>query len=336
MAILTDGDIAAVQRTRDVANSFTMARAIFTPFKTMVRKGPKPRSTLFESPFKQRITPTDSAIADGVDVQDSEIINNEANKCMLQGRLQKGRVAIGISDLADEFGDEFAASNLRADNLRDAVIAAGENLEVTLLKTGDSQAYGGSGTPAKTRGFGSWIRSANAGGTPDLPINALALTPAANILSGVSDVTTLTDLDLNNIMHSISLAARQTGTWDVYCSPDFTKVLDQLTRSGVAVTSGSNQTVPLRRFNNDMADGTIQMMVRTYLTTAGTMRFHLHFSLPTGVHAYIVNHDYVTVRPGYAPRTRDIPYLGGSYKTLVEYVYGQMVDNPRAHGKITT
>lgn len=349
MATLTDDQISQVQRVRDVSNVFTMARAIFTPFKTQCRKGPKPRSTLFESPFKQRITPVDSAIGDNFDVATAELGNNEQNKCMLQGRLQKGRVAIGISDLANEFGEEYAASNLKADNLRDAVIAAGENLEVTCLKgstgnaNGDSQPYGGAYVPAGqttgpmlTRGFGSWIRSANPAGTPDLPINALALTPATNILSGIADPTTLTDLDLNNIMHSISLAARMTGTWDVYCSPAFTKVLDQLTRNGVAVTSGSSQNVPLRRFNNDMKDGTIQMQVRQYLTSAGMMRFHLHFTLPSNVHCYIVNHDHVELRPGYAPRTRDLPYLGGSYRTIVEYVYGLMVNNPLAHGMITT
>ena len=331
MATLLDSDISSVQRVRDVSSVFTLARAVENPFSTMVRKGPKPRSTLFEYPFKQRITPTDSAIADGVDVTDSDLTNNEANKCMLQGRLQKGRVAIGVSDLASEFGDEYAASNLIADNMADAIIAARENLEVTCLKLGDSQPYGGTSTPAKTRGFGSWIRSANPAGTPDLPINALALTPSGNINSTISDVTTLKDTDFNAVMKSIATAARMKGTWDVYLSADATAVVDAWTRMG-EVTSTSTQ---LRRFNSDMADSTVTMEVRFYVTSFGKLRFHTHYSLPTGVHCYIVQTDMVTLRPGYAPRTRELPYLGGSYKRIVEYVYGLAAENPRAHGKIT-
>ena len=351
MSTLLDSDISAVQRIRDVSNVFTMARAVENPYSTMVPKGAKPRSTLFEQPFKQRITPVDSAVPDGVDVQTGELSNNEANKCMVQGRLQKGRVAISISDLADEFGEEYAATNLMADNMTDAIIAARENLEVTCLKgtasgnAGDSQAYGGayippggifSVGPAMTRGIGSWIRSANPAGTPDLPINALALTPSGNIQTGVASASTLTDLDLNTIMQSIATAARMKGTWDVFCSPAMTAVVDALTRAGQITTVSGNSNVPLRRFNNDMANGTITMEVRQFVTSFGKMRFHTHYSLPDNIHCYIVQMEAVVLRPGYAPRTRDIPYLGGGYKKIVEYVYGHMTTNPRSHGMITT
>lgn len=331
MAVLLDGDLSAVQRVRDVSSVFTLARAVENPVSTMIKKGPKPRSSLFENPFKQRITPTDSAVADGVDVQDSEIINNEANKAMLQGRLQKGRVAIGVSDLASEFGDEYAASNLLADNLADGIIAARENLEVTVLKLGDSQAYGGTSQPAKTRGFGSWLRTANPAGSPDLPINSLALTPSGNINSTISDVTTLKDTTFNAVMQSIATAARMKGTWHVFLSADATAVVDQWTRMGDVTST----TTSLRRFNTDMADGTVTMEVRFYVTSFGKLIFHTHYSMPTGVHCYIINMDHAQLRPGYAPRTREIPYLGGAYKRIIEYVYGLMVDNPRAHGKIT-
>lgn len=331
MALLTDGDIASIQRVRDVASVFTLARAVENPVSTMCKKGPKPRSTLFESPFKQRIVPTDSAIADGVDVTDSDLTNNEANKAMLQSRLQKGRVAIGVSDLAQEFGDEYAASNLMADNMADAIIAARENLEYTVIKTGDSQAYGGASTPAKTRGIGSWIRTENPGGSPDLPVNALALCPSGNVNKTVSDVTTLSDTVFNAVMKSIATAMRMKGTWDVFLSGDATAVVDAWSRMGEITATSA----PLRRFNTDMADSTVTMEVRFYQTSFGKMRFHTHYSLPAGVHCYIVNMDYLTLRPGYAPRTRELPYLGGAYKKIVEYVYGTECNNPIAHGKIT-
>ncbi len=351
MSTLLDSDISSVQRVRDVSPVFTLARAVENPFSTMCPKGAKPRSTLFEQPFKQRITPVDSAVPDGVDVQTGELSNNEANKAMLQARLQKGRVAISISDLADEFGDEYAAHNLMADNMTDAIIAARENLEVTCLKgtasgnSGDSQAYGGAYIPpggifttgpAMTRGIGSWIRSANPAGTPDLPINALALTPSGNIQTGVASASTLQDTDFNTIMQSIATAARMKGTWDVFLSPDATAMVDAWTRAGQITTVSGNQNVPLRRFNNNMADGTIAMEVRMFLTSFGKLRFHTHYSLPSNIHCYIVMMDQVVLRPGYAPRTRELPYQGGGYKRIVEYVYGLIATNPRSHGMITT
>lgn len=331
MAMLTDIDISSVQRIRDVSRAFTLARAEELAFTTMARKGAKPKSTLYEWPFKQRFTPTDNAVTDGVDVANSDFTNNESNKSMLQGRLQKSRVAIAVSDLAQEFGEEYAAVDLMADNMMDGIILARESMEVSCLKTGDSNAMNDpvAGTPARMRGMSSWIRLANGA---DLPVPTMALCPAGNILSGVADVTTVSDTQFNTIMKSIALACFEKGVWDVFVTPDMMQVIDGYTNMGTI----SGSTVPLRRFNKDMADTTITMEVRFYQTSFGKLRFHLHYSLPIGVHALIVQMDHVSIRPGYPVRTRELPYLGGGNKRIIEYVTGLDVSNPRTCGKITT
>jgi hypothetical protein len=102
----------------------------------------------------------------------------------------------------------------------------------------------------------------------------------------------------------------------------------------MGVISGS--TVPLRRFNKDMADATITMEVRFYQTSFGKLRFHLHFNLPAGVHALIVQMEQWSLRPGYPIRTAKLPYLGGGDKRIIEWLNGLDCKNPRANGKITT
>lgn len=341
MSMLTDADISATQRKRDVADEFTLARAEFNPFSTMVRKGRRPISSLYEEPYKARFTPTDNAVLDGQDVVSADFQNNEANKCMLQGRVQKGRVAIAVSDLVFEVGEEYAATDLLADNMQDGLVLCRESLELTCLKAGDScpQNDPNIGPAAHMRGMTSWIRSSNPN-NGDLPVNAIALAPAGNILAGIADPTTITDTTFNTIMQSIATAAFMKGTWDVFVSPTMMAIIDGFTNMGVI----SGSTVPLRRFNKDIADTTLTMEVRFYQTSFGKLRFHLHYTLPVNgvngatvtVHALIVQMEHVMLRPVYPVRTRELPYLGGGYKRIIEYVNGLDCTNPKAHGKITT
>lgn len=338
MPILTDDQISQVQRIRDVSHAFTYTRAEFYPVSTMIRKGPKPKSSLYEMPFKQRFTPTDSAIADNQDVTAADFINNESNKAMLQGRVQKGRVAIGVGDIAQEVGEEYAASDLLADNMSDGMIQARENTELTILKDGDSCAANDPvfGPAMHLRGIANWIRSANPGGSPDLPIPTIALCPATSIVSVATslsgNINNVTDTVFNQIMQSIATAAFMKGVWDVFVTPAMMAVIDGYTN----VAQVSNTTVPLRRFNKDMGDTTISMEVRFYQTSFGRIRFHLHYSLPDGVYALIVQMEHWALRPGYPIRTRELPYLGGSYRRIIEYINGLDTTNPRSNGKITT
>jgi hypothetical protein len=331
--MLTDADILSTQRVRDVSPMFTLTRAEFCPASTMMPKGPKPKSTLVEYPFKKPFTPTNNAVLDGVDVTSADLTNNEANKFMLANRCQKGRIAIGVSDLAMEFGEEYAAVDLMADNMKDALQQARESLEIQTIDSQDSRAQGAGGptNPALMRGYASAIRSSNPA-NPDLPIPTDCLTPSASIRSGISDVTTLKDTDFNTIMQSIATAARMKGTWDVFVSPDLMAAIDGWTRLGEITST----TVPLRRFEAGQNAGEVVMEVRFYQTTFGRMRFHVHYTLPTGVHALIMNMEGKNkLRPGYPVRTKELPYLGGGYRRILEWVFTEEY-NPISGGKITT
>ncbi len=332
MADLLDSALSADFRIRDVGKVFALARAEETPLSSMIKKGPKPKSSLFEFPFKTRHAPSDNAISDGVDVADGEVINNEANKHMIQARVQKSRVVIGVSDIAEELGNEYAVNGtLVADNLADGFVLARENLEVTLLKAGDSIPYASSSVPNRTRGLTSWIRSANPG-SPDLPVPAAALTPAGNILTGQAAATDITETEVNAIMQSIATQARKNGTWDVFVSPSFKAVFTGWARTGVQ----SATALPLRRWTADMKDGTMSLNISVYESDFGKLRLHTHFSLPSGVHALFVDMTALELRPVRNATMKALEYRGGGHRRFIEYIQGLEVSNPTVHGKITT
>jgi hypothetical protein len=330
MPDLIDNTISSTFRIRDVSNSFALARAEENPLSSMVPRGPKPKSSLYEFPFKQRHTPSDNAISDGVDVADAEVINNESNKHMLQGRVQKSRVVVGVSDMAEELGEEYAVSGgLLADNVSDGLVLARENLEFTLLKDADSQPYSSTTVPMKLRGLPHWIRAA---AQAELPVPTAARTPAENLSLSKATAGAVTEDNVRAIMQSIATTARRTGNWDVFVSPAFKAVISNWSRTGDA----SATTAPLRRFNSNAKDSTMTLNIQVYESDFGKLRLHVHYSLPATVHALIVDMTAVKLRPVRPPTLKPLEYRGGGHRRMIEYIYGLEVSNPQAHGRITT
>jgi hypothetical protein len=331
MPALLDNTISSTFRIRDVSNSFALARAEENPFSSMAPRGPKPKSSLYEFPFKQRHTATDNAIADGVDVANGEVINNEANKHMLQGRVQKSRVVVGVSDMAEELGEEYAVSGgLLADNVADGLVLARENLEVTLLKNNDSLPYVDADNPMRMRGLAHWIRNT---AQAELPVPSAARTPTGNLsLNKAANASDVTEDNVRTIMQSIASTARRTGNWDVFVSPTLKAIISGWARTGEASAS----IAPLRRFNANQKDTTMTLNIQVYESDFGKLRLHVHYNLPSGVHALIVDMTQVKLRAVRPPTLKPLEYRGGGHRRIIEYIYGLEVSNPQAHGRITT
>lgn len=335
MAALLEKDTNPQLRRRDVSATFTVTRAEETPFVSMVKKGPRPKATLYEWLMKTRHTPSDNAVADGVDVVDGDVINNEANKKPMQGRVQKGRVAFGVSDMAEELGEEYGISGgLLADNRVDALVLAKENMEVTCLKTGDSQAHIDNSNPMKLRGLCSFIRTDNPA-DPDLPIPTIGLAPSGNLLTGQATAAAVTEEEILDVLQSIATAARQMKTVHVFASPAMRRQIS----GWLKFTPESSGNVLVRRFNNDVEKGKgteITLTVDRMTCDFGKFFLHTHFSLPSGVHAIICDMDMVSLRQVRTPKLTKLEYRGGKNTEFFEYITGLEVSNPRCHGKITT
>jgi hypothetical protein len=332
MSALIDGSISTTFRKRDVSQTYALARAEECSFGTMSKKGPKPKSTLYEFPFKKRFDPEDHAVEDAADVQDSEVINNESCKSMIQARTQKGRVVVGVDDVADELGEEYALEGtLLADNVKDGIIKARENSEVSYLKGGNSQSYS-SGNPRKMRGLVGFIRSTNPGSGNDLPIPDDALTPSGNIVAGKAAAVNVTQDDFLNIMLSIVSTCRTNKSLHVFATPALRMRIASWTQ--FAPESAGN--VSLEHWVRKPESKEILISVQRITCELGTFFLHTHFALPSGVHAIIVDMDAVKLRQVRGATLTELPYLGGVKKRMIEYILGEEVSNPQAHGKITT
>lgn len=332
MSALLDNAIDPQFRVRDVSRSFTMARVEEAPVSAMGKKGPKPKSTLYEWGFKTRHTPSDNAIGDNVDVEDSELINNESLKAMIQGRTQKGRVVVGVDDVAEELGEEYTSGGgMLAENVADGIVLARENFEVTLLKNGNSQAYTSKASPRKLRGLVYWIRSTNADDS-DLPVRTPALTPAGNIITGKAAAANVSEENFIAVLQSIVTTQRKMKNVHVFATPAMRTQIS----SWMKFTPESAGNVAVRRFNNDAGDKEIAMTVERIRCDFGVFFLHTHFSLPTGVHALILDMDMIEIAPVRPPQMRALEYRGGAHRRMIEYIYGLRCQNPQAHGKITT
>lgn len=335
MGALLDKDQNPKLRRRDVSKTFTVARAEETPVSSTATKGEKPKSTLYEWPFKIRYTPSDNAVADGKDVEDSDVVNNEENKGLIQGRVQKSRVAFGVSDLAEELGDQFAISGgLLADNRADALVLIKESFEQTLLKTTDSQGHTDNSNPMKLRGLCSFIRTANPA-NPDLPVPTIALCPAGNILTGKATAADVTEEALLDVLQSIAEAARQMKTVHVFASPAMRRAIS----SWLKLTPEASGKVVVRQFNNTVEKGKaneLTITVDRITCDFGKFFLHTHFSLPSGVHAIIADMGMLKIRPVRTPKLTKLEYRGGKHVEFFEHVSGLEVCNPKCFGKITT
>lgn len=331
MAALLDNAIDPKGRIRDVSNTFIMLRVEECPVTGMAKKGPKPKSTLYEWRVKGKFTPSDSAIAEGVDVQDSEIINNESLKYVVQGRTQKGRVVIGVDDVAEELGDEYAVNGgLVADNLMDGLIMARENMELSILKNSNSAPYIDGSNPRKLRGLTYWARTSNAA-SADLPIPTAVLSPSGNIVSGKAVATDVTEENFITILQSIATASRRMHNLHVFATPALRARISSLTK----FTPAQSTDLLTRRFNQTDLKA-ITMTVERMECDFGKFYLHTHFSLPSGVHALLLDMDMVQLRMTRNPSASKLPYLGGVRKTMIEYILGLECSNPQAIGKITT
>lgn len=335
MSALLDKTINPQLRRRDVSNTFTVARAEEAPVSSMAAKGDKPKSTLFEWLYKTRHTPSDNAVADGVDVSDDDLVNNEANKKPMQGRVQKSRVAFGVSDMAEELGEEYGLSGgLLADNRTDALVLIKECYEQTIIKTGDSQAHIDNSNPMKTRGICSWARTAN-GADPDLPVPTIALTPSGNIITGKAAATDVTEENLLDVLQSIATAARQMKTVHVFASPALRRVIS----SWLKFTPESSGKVLVRQYTQQIVNGKateITITVDRITCDFGKFFLHTHFSLPSGVHCIIVDMEMIKIRPVRTPKLTKLEYRGGKNTEFFEQISGLEVSNPKCIGKITT
>lgn len=310
--------------------AWSLARAEECPFTSMLKKRAAEPQTVIEVPFKELPSPSDSAIPDGVDVDLADATNSEALKHMLVARWQKGRIVLQVGDLAEQTEDVVDTGKSRyAQEMATQMIALKESRELTFLKRGDSQAGVGSGTPMKTRGATGWIQNAAHG---DSVINAAARTPVGNLLLSKATASTVTEADITAMLQSIATVARAPQKLTGFVSPNMQNVFDGFALTGVQSTT----SLPLRRFETEMPNKTIEVGIKFYKSSHGEIALMTHYSLPATEHGFFANMPYFEEHVVRAIRHKPLEDKGGGPRGFLDYISALVCTNPQRHGRIST
>jgi len=328
-------EINQVGKREDFADVIAMVDAKSMPFTTMVPKGSEPANSIFDWQADSYQAAVLGGIVDGVDVVSGDYVNEASGRAKLHGRIQKFRKAFMVSDIAQNVSD-VAGIGKKGEMKRaisHAIVELKRNMEATFCSDQDSQADNGSTLPYLTRGMGKWITNTAQG---DQPVPAAYLTPAASILTKTT-ATTIED-DINGVCQSIYQQTGQQHDFDCICGVNLKKQFS----SFAAWVPASVTTVPVRRYNQDSASGTILNSIDVWQGDFGSVNLILSLwlaadsaagNIPNG-RAYLMNWDLVELRYNRQPAYTELPNLGGGPRGYVDAICGLAVYNPLGLGKI--
>lgn len=322
-------------KREDISDEMVIVDAKSTPFTTMLRKGPAPENTLFEYPVDSYASPKTTGRADGADVASGDIENHASARTKVAARIQwflraggAGKIANTVPDVAGVGkGKEFSRAAVKK------MVELKRDMEYTFLSTNESAADDGT-NGSKTRGVGKWVQN---GAQSDQPVPA-AFRPAATQVKSItgSDVSTLTEADIQGILEAMFQVTGSKGTYHCFCR---TGVKRQFTSFTLTQTQSST-VLPLRRYTQDQADSTITASIDRYEGDFGTILLIPDLWMDATnaplQHAYILNMDRWHCRPQQRPMMTELPFQGGGRKFMVDAIEALACDNPLGEAKIVT
>ena len=333
-------EINQVGKREDFADVIATVDAKNLPFTSMVPKGSEPANSIFDWQADAYDDAILGGIVDGVDVLNTDYVNEAAHRAKLHGRIQKFRKAFMISDIAQNVSD-VAGIGKRGEMKRAisrCIVEVKRNMEATFCSDQDSQADNGTTAPYLTRGAGKWISAVAQG---DLPVPAGYLTPATSILTMTT--ATMLETDVNAICESIYRQTGQQNDFDLLCGTAVKKLFS----SFAAWVPSAVSTVPLRRFNQDADSKAIINTVDFWQGDFGSCKLILSLFLAkdaTGApgvvanvqngRAYLINWDLWELRYNRQPQFKENPDLGGGPRGYIDAIAGLAMFNPLGCGKI--
>lgn len=315
-------ELDQVGKREDLSDLIAVADAKATVFTSMVRKGAKPKSTLFEWQVDAYDSAKTDGVVDGKDVDSYEDAAKYRKK--LQGRVQKfwrtPRVATLAEKVSDVAGVASEFDNAKAKKL----IEIKRDMETVLLSDADSQAEGG-GLPYKTRGLGAWISNS---AQTDLPVPTEYRTPSASIYN--STVASFNEDSMSALLQS---RYDQTGTSDqlvAIVGTDLKRQISNMTRYDVDKSGYGH----VRMFENYTSEATIFNKVDIYDGDFGRLDILLSSFLPNTKRGYVIDMNMVELRPHTLPNFRELEDRGGGPNGLIEAIIGLALGNPLGQAKI--
>ncbi len=324
MARLRDYQIADAQRERDVRPSFTMQIAMKYPLISRLKKAPKPASNIMEWPLKTFEDPRTTGVADGVDITESDIENNQSNRTMLANRYQRIWRIPGVSRIANRVISQYGVQGTaQQDNIKDKMLELWRDFEATIKSDKESVASAAGPTASLMRGISRWA-SNDAGSftdTPTTPASAYRC-PAAHILGGKAAATNVTEDNLLQVMVDMASSRKEEQETIGLCTALMRLRADKFTRTDENVSAS---TSPVVRFDQKK-EGEVKFEVKVFRSSAGALTLFSDYYMPldTGaalIHMLIINPDLLEIGTVEAPYYTALEDRGGGPRGIAEATF---------------
>jgi hypothetical protein len=300
-----------------------------TPLATMLKKGTRPKNTLFDWQVDAYDTPNTNGVIDGEDVNSYD--NKAKNRQKLSGRVQKVRRPWKVSDMSEEVSDPAGVKSEAANAIAKSLVELKRDMEVVIGSDNDSQADNGS-VPYLTRGLGRWIQNS---AQTDLPVPSAFRTPTGSV--DTTAMASLTETILQNVLQSVYLQTGENKRYALVCGVDFKRAVTDMTKTQAGVSS---TIASIRTYNQpDAKEAMIYSNVDMFVGDFGELELMPSVWLAFGTsnaptrRAYLLDISKLTLRPLRNPGSKRLADQGGGPRGYVDAIFALQVDNPLGHGK---
>lgn len=290
MPTYTETNANGMRKRVPLMEVFTEAFPERTPCLTAIRKksginttSPESNSSKVEFPFKTFSAGENRGVNDTEDFDPAtEAENNESNKTMLATRIQLIRNGVATGRITGAVTQQVAGpatqpKRITTDHKMDMLRRMRESKEKLLLSEAHCRPQTSSpAAPYMTDGFAGVMRRSEA--RPDLPTDAMAA-PDAGQMVNVASAGDFTEATLNSMLATCWNARQTEASWHLFGHVDLQTVIDNFLMFGPQTSS----SLPLRRVNMNGGDGKIDVSVKSYKSTFGTVDFSLNAKLPSAV-----------------------------------------------------
>lgn len=233
-----------------------------TPFTSMVQKDNDARGTLHEVVADRLRAARTTGSREGTAGTNGN--NKAAKRARFGAYLHRWIDNFGVTDVQQaisERGGNAVTSDEYADAKAKSVREVKRDIEATCLSTIETK--GGGDDEMQLRGAFTWLASSQ---TPAIPSDYI--TPAAQRLTGVADLTETGSNSINSVLKSLATQGGS-GEFHMFAGNDYVEDVDLFTRTGDA---GSTKTRYQVLENGRAQD--ITLMVRAFQTSFGRVIVH--------------------------------------------------------------
>ena len=352
MANLTERNIVSGKREA-LADLISLVDAKDTPLTSMAPKAAKPGNTLFRwqvDSLPNAVVNT-TGVVDGTDVNvSSDPVNfvkdgSTQYRYELSNHIQEFRKSVRVSPLTIDIAVVAGVKDELANNISKGMTMLKRDMEKTFGSNNLPKADNGSSVGYVSRGLDSWVRPVKTtggavGNDNYLDVPTAFLTPSAscvgnatNLVESTTNVNTLTETTVQDMLTSIYQQTGQFRSYDALVGPVLKRAFTNLLYTNRAATADVAQA-QIQTINRNGSDSSYISSVDVFEGDFGQIRLHPSLFLKNMNCGYILPMDLLEIRyGGSVAGIKELTDNGGGPARLINAIASLCVKNPLAFGK---